>query len=262
MTANVSELLSKDALSDALDAAVAGVKTAPQDAQMRITLAQLLALSGDLGRAEIHAKMAQTLDMERTTGLSLFRQHLRALHAREAWWTEGAAPEFPGEPTSTDIAAMALNVALLDGDLAQAVSHAEKLEASRARMPAHWDGTEVDDLRDADDRLPHALEALTSGGHYLWIDMTRIARMNLMPVAAPFDVLARSARLTLRDGGVADVRLVAVYDAPRSPIERLARVTDFSELAPGLTRAYGQRAFVLDDELGGLLDPVEVVFDG
>ncbi|MBY5931946.1 hypothetical protein KUV51_02940 [Tateyamaria omphalii] len=261
MTVDIAHLLSQDALTEAVDTAVSAVKVAPQDANIRVTLAQLLALSGDLARAETHAKMAQTLDMERAMALSVFRQHLRALDARDAWWANGATPEFPGKPTQADAAAMALQVALRDGDLTQAASCAATLEDIRVPTPACWDGAAVDDLRDVDDRLPHALEALTAGGHYLWIDFARVARLELMPVAAPFDLLARSARVTLRDGAGADVRLVAIYDGPRGATERLGRMTDFSELAPGLVRGHGQRAFLAGDTLVGILDPTEVVFD-
>ncbi|APX12001.1 hypothetical protein BWR18_10160 [Tateyamaria omphalii] len=252
----------QDAVSEAVDVAVSGVKSTPQDVDLRITLAQLLALSGDLERAETHAKMAQLQDVQRATALSEFRQYLRALHARDAWWSHGAAPDFPGEPTSADAIAMALHVALRADNLAEVSALADRLEDVRTSRPAIWDDLEVEDLRDVDDRLPHALEALTSGGYYLWIDLARVALIDLSRIAAPFDVLARPARLGLRDGSTADLRLVAIYDAPRTGAERLGRVTEFSQLAPGVTRAHGQRSYLLNDTLGGLLDASQVVLNG
>ncbi|WP_147108238.1 type VI secretion system accessory protein TagJ [Tateyamaria sp. syn59] len=261
MRLSVRELLHQDAVSEAVDAAVSGIKSTPQDTDLRVTLAQLLAVSGDLERAETHAKMAQAQDVKRATALSEFRQYLRALHARDAWWQGGAAPDFPGEPTSADAAAMALHVAVRAGDLIEASALAGKLEDIRAPRPAVWDDVEVEDLRDVDDRLPHAVEALTPGGFYLWIDLARVKRIDFQAIVAPFDVLARRARVALRDGSTGDLRLVAIYDAPRTEAERLGRITEFSELTPGLTRAYGQRSFVFNDTLGGLLDPATVVFN-
>ncbi|WP_152613081.1 type VI secretion system accessory protein TagJ [Tateyamaria sp. ANG-S1] len=262
MSISVRELLFQDAISEAVDAAVTGVKSAPNDIELRVTLAQLLALSGDLERAETHAKMAQVQSVGHTVALSEFRQYLRALHARAAWWSDGAAPEFPGAPTPSDAIAMALNVALKSRDDTEAAALAKQLEDTRATCPVTWDEVEVEDLRDVDDRLPHAVEALTPGGHYLWIDLARIARIDFEPVVAPFDVLARPARLRLRDGSTADLRLAAIYDAPRSGAEMLGRVTDFSQVVPDVTRGHGQRSYLLNDTLGGLLDPTTVVFNG
>ncbi|MEJ6395848.1 type VI secretion system accessory protein TagJ [Gymnodinialimonas sp. 2305UL16-5] len=258
-TTSLSDLLAQDALPDAVEAAIARVKAAPQDAGARMALAQLAALSGDLPRAETHARMAQTLDPARATTLAEFRQYLRALEARAAWWNDAATPGFPDGPTMLDQQAMALHVASRAGDAQAAAKAAQALEAARAPCPARWDETQTDDLRDVDDRLPHALEALTPGGHYLWLDLARVATVEFGAVLAPFDLLARPARVELRDGAAADLRLVAIYDEPRNPGEQLGRVTEFSELSPGLIRAHGQRSFLVGDDMAGLLSPSVLV---
>ncbi|ABD55945.1 type VI secretion system accessory protein TagJ [Jannaschia sp. CCS1] len=260
-TDTIASLLSRDALEDARTQSAAAVKAAPQDTDARLTLAQICAIAGDLPRAETHARMAQTLDEARTMALAEFRQYLRALEARAQWWDAGAVPDMPGGPTALDQLAMAGHVAHLAGDMDGAVRAATDLEEARPACTGTIDGTAFDDLRDVDDRLPHALEVLTPGGHYLWLDLSRVARVDLAPVAAPFDLIARPARVALRDGSTADLCLPAVYDAPRTAQEQLGRVTEFEELAPGLVRGYGQRAWLAGDDLVGLTDPAEITLD-
>lgn len=258
----IAQLLSRDALEEARAQAASAVKAAPGDTDARLTLAQLCAIEGDLPRAETHARMAQTLDEARAMALAEFRQYLRALEARSQWWATGAAPQMPGGPTALDRFAMASHVAHLAGDMDAAVTAATELEVKRTPCPGTCDGKTFDDIRDVDDRLPHALEVLTPGGHYLWLDLTRVASIHFVPIAAPFDLIARPARVALRDGSSADMRLPSVYDAPRTDAEHLGRVTEFTDLAPGLIRAYGQHAWLAGDDMIGILDPAEITFDG
>lgn len=260
MTVHVKDLLNSDALEDAEAAAIADVKARPQDADARVLLAALSVLQGDLKRAETHATMAARLSPDDAVGLGLFRQHLRGLLAREAWWRDGAAPVFPGGPTVADQAAVALNVALRDGDAAATETALEAVEAARGTHPGGWNGQPVEDLRELDDRMPHAVEAVTAGGNYLWIDMARIASIGFRPVASPLDLALRPARVLLTDGAEADLALPAIYPGPATPAQRLGRETDFIETC-GLMIGQGQRAWLAGDDMQGFLSAQEITFE-
>lgn len=261
MTPNpITAALNDDRLSDAVTLAAAAVKASPQDVTARQLLAALAVLSGDLARAEAQASMAARLAPADAVSFGLFRQHLRGLHARRAWWQDSALPAFPGGASEADRAAIALNVALRAGDGAAVAQTSKALEALRGTRPGHWNGVAVDDLRDLDDRLPHAVEAVSAGGNYLWIDMAKIARITLRPVASPLDLALRPARVGLTDGAEADLMLPAIYPAPDTAARQLGRETDFIE-SHGVMIGQGQRAWLVGDDMQGFLGAELISFD-
>lgn len=259
-TMTLANHLEQDALDDAIAAATSRVKTAATDAGARLDLAELCVLAGDLARAETHAKLSTTLSPDDVIGLGVFRQHLRGMYARQHWWTDGAAPAFPMGPTPCDEAALKINVALRSGDAETAKTALQTLDAERGSRPAVWNGKAVDDLRDLDDRLPHAVEAITAGGNYLWLDMALIQKISFKPPARPIDLAYRRARITLTDGAAADLLVPAVYWGATTNADKLARHTGFADLPGGLTAASGQRAYLAGDEMVGLLAAKTIVF--
>ena len=250
----VARALEADDLAAARQAAAAGVKARPRDADARLLLAEICVLSGDLARAEIHAGLAATSEPARATGLSVFRQHLRGLHARAAWWEEGAVPDLPGGPSALDHHALALNVALRGGDGAAARAALDALEAARGTVPTIWNGEPAEDLRDLDDRLPHALEAVTAGGRYLWIGLDRVAEVAFEPPRRPVDLALRRARVRLHGGSEADLVICATAPGASTDAERLGRETGFAELPSGLVATRGQKALLVGEEMRGLLE--------
>ena len=250
----VQRALEADDLTAAREAAAAAVKAAPSSGDARLLLAELCVLSGDLARAETHARLAATAEPARATALSVFRQHLRGLHARAAWWEDGAIPDLPGGPSPLDGHALAANVALRAGDGAGARAALDALEAARGACPMIWNGEAAEDVRDLDDRLPHALEVVTSGGRYLWIGLGRIAAAAFEPPRRPMDLALRRARLTLHGGSEADLLVCAVSPGAATDAERLGRETGFADLPGGLTATRGQKALLVGDEMRGLLE--------
>ncbi|WP_106743531.1 type VI secretion system accessory protein TagJ [Yoonia maritima] len=258
---DIAIALRDDNPTAARDIALARVKIAPQDAEARMFLAELSVILGDLSRAETQARLAATAVPDATLGIGVFRQHLRALHARTEWWSTGALPTFPNGPSSLSTLAVRVNVALRDGDGNAAKTALDALETARGAQPASWDGDFVDDIRDLDDRLPHAIEALTGGGHYLWIDFERIAQLEFQPATRPIDGVLRRARVTLHDGSAADIRVPAIYPAPITAAEQLGRTTDFRDLPGGLTAGQGQRCWLVGDDVFGCLDAQTITFE-
>ena len=250
----VARALEADDLAAAREAAAAAVKARPRDAGARLLLAEICVLSGDLARAETHAGLAAAAEPARATGLSVFRQHLRGLHARAAWWEGGAVPDLPGGPSALDHHALALNVALRGGDGAAARAALDALEAARGTVPMLWNGEPAEDLRDLDDRLPHALEAVTAGGRYLWIGLDRVAEVAFEPPRRPLDLALRRARVRLHGGSEADLVICATAPGGATDAERLGRETAFEELPGGLAATRGQKALLVGEEMRGILE--------
>jgi type VI secretion system protein ImpE len=256
---NVSTLLAVDALDEAVAAAVATVKARPQDGAARIILAELAIIEGDYARAEVQAQLAARTMPSDIMGLALLRQRLRGLDARRAWWTAQALPLFPQGPTAADQQALALNVALAAGNADAVRDAAARLEDLRGTCPVHWNGTAQDDLRDVDDRLPHAIEAVTAGGNYLWIDLALIREIAFDPPARLLDLVCRKAKVTLHEGSVAEVWVPAIYPDPSGPAQMLGRETEFTDVPGGIVTAHGQRSFLVGDDMQGILDATLIV---
>ena len=254
----IPELLARDALADAEAAAVARVKAAPSDARARLLLADLALLAGNLERADLQLSFAADLVPEDAVGVGLLRTQLRGVDARARWFSEGAVPVCPKGPTAADEAALRLGLALRTEDGPGAAAALEALEAARGERPGQWNGAPVDDLRDLDDRFGHAIEAISSGGDYMWIDLVHLSRIEFEAPQRIRDLALRKARLTLTDGGAADVLVPALYPAPTSEAEKLGRVTEWHDAPGGLTIGSGQRAWLVGDEMQGIMDATTI----
>ncbi|WP_372574342.1 type VI secretion system accessory protein TagJ [Ruegeria jejuensis] len=245
----ISRALSDDDLNGAVGAAVATVKSRPRDFEARMLLAELAVLAGDLGRAETQAKLAGQNAPDKALGLGVFRQHLRGIQARNAWWEDGALPVFPEGPSALSNLALKMNVALRsgDGDSARALLH--QLDDERGAQNVIWDGLAFDTFRDLDDRLPHALEVVTAGGNYMWLEFDTLSEVRFEPVTRPLDLAYRRARVTLTNASAADLRIPAIYPAPEGAAQSLGRITDFSEGPGGLIFGHGQRGWLVGDDM-------------
>lgn len=262
--ATIASLLEDCALDEAIEAAKEQVKSAPSDKQARNLYIDLLVIKGDYERADAQCNLATNFSPEEVSGFALLRHQLRAMAARNAWFDEGALPQFIGEPTLREQEVLKLALARRDGATDEALAILQQLDAeAEALTPTLATGEKsVDFLRDGDDRTPYVLEVLTTGGAYLWVDYARIAGLELEPVTRPRDYAFRLARLTLHDGAVATVALPAIYHGtPAEPALLLARETSWQKGESGLTVGHGQRCLILGDDLVPLhqLPPLQAV---
>ena len=245
MTGAIEEAVARGDLAAAIDGAIAAVRAAPNDRSARSLLIDLLILSGDRERADRQADILNNLAPDLAVGISLLRGRLRAAEARETWFARGAVPDFPDGPTERDEAAMRLAVALREGD---GVAEALASLTERSETAAAVNGGAVAPFRDADDRLPHALEILGGNGAYVWIDLARIERVEFDPPRTLRDLAWRPARLRLRDGAESDVVIPMTYHAADPTVaERLARETNWDD-RHGAALGRGQKAFLAGDE--------------
>jgi type VI secretion system protein ImpE len=270
--ATIASLLEDCALDAALETAKEQVKSHPGDKQARHLYIDLLVLKGEYERADAQCNLAANFSPEDATGFGLLRHQLRAMAARNAWFAEGAVPQFPGEPSAREKQMLKLAIARKDGASGEALAILEALDEEGAAPQSEAAGNTLPFLRDADDRTAYVLEALTSGGAYLWVGFERIADLKLEPVTRPRDYAFRPARLTLRDGASAMVLLPAIYHGtPAESALLLARETRWQQDDSGLTTGSGQRCLLVGDdllplhelpELQGISHPAGVTADG
>lgn len=255
LSAEVANLLGDNALDAAIDLAKARVKAAPSDRDARHLYIDLLVLAGDYERADGQCGIAVTFVPEDTMGFALLRNQLRGMAARDAWFRTGAVPDFPQGPTELDKLALRLNLSHRVNDRDAVAAVLQELEALRGEQAMAWNDAIVADFRDLDDRVPHALEVVTTGGAYLWVDFSKIASVAVEPIARPRDFAFRRAELSLTDGASASVLLPAIYHGTTaSPALLLGRETEWVEEESGITTGRGQRCFLAGEELVSMHD--------
>lgn len=250
LSESIARLLSENTLEEALDAAKAHLKSNPADQEARHLYIDLLVLQGDYERADNQCSVAVTFAPDATMGFALLRNELRGMAARDAWFANGAVLEFPQGPSDLDKLAIELGIAHRMGDAENSKATLTSLDEHRGECALIWNGKQVADFRDLDDRIPHALEVIMTGGAYLWVDFTKIAVLTLEPIARPRDLAFRRGELSLNDGAVAPVLLPAIYPGTAGEMAlRLGRETDWINEPTGITTGRGQRCFLAGDEL-------------
>lgn len=247
---DISRLLDDNRLQEAIGLAREHVKTKPTDKDGRHFYIDLLVLAGEYEKADAQCNLAATFSPQDSVGFSLFRHQLRAMAARNAWFETGAVPDFPGGPSELDQLAIKANLAARSGDGEGARSALTELDEKRGEVPIDHDGKRAADIRDLDDRIPHAMEVLTNGGRYLWIDYDRIESLRIDPMSRPRDLAFRDAELTLRDGAVASVLLPTIYHGAQDDVSLLlGRETRWSEESQPLATGQGQRCLLIGDDV-------------
>ncbi len=262
-----SELLRQGRLREALEAAQAVLRRKPTDLGARILLAELLALAGNLERADVILDAAATIDPSTALVVAEFRQLIRADMARRQLFRDGRVPEFLGEPTETQRLALAAFVALRAGDAAEAARQAAAAEQARPRASGHSGDTAFDDLRDADDLLAGTFEVLTTTGKYFWIPTERVASIAFHAPKRPRDLLWRRAAMSVIAGPDGEVYLPAIYAGEEAGTDalKLGRETEWRETATPesgtLVRGVGQRVFLVGEEAVPIMELGQISFE-
>lgn len=253
---SAAALLRAGKLEDAIAAAQAVVRKAPTDLNARVLLAELLALAGNLERADVLLDAASTIDPSTAMVVAEFRQLIRADMARRQLFRDGRVPEFLEEPTEAQRLQLAALVALRAGDQAEAARQATAAEAARPRTPGTHNGQPFDDMRDVDDLLAGSFEVLTTTGKYFWIPTERVMSAEFHPPKRPRDLLWRRCSMSVASGPDGEVYVPAIY-APEDPMTdllRLGRETDWRQQEGGPVRGAGQRVFLLGEEDVAVMD--------
>ena len=220
------------------------VKADPGDAKRRIELAEVLIAAGDLERADTHLGAAQGLDTSFAVAIALTRQLVRAAVWRNEVFEKGRAPELVSERTIAVDAGLAALLAERDG-APGTPDDDPALEAIAGTI----DGRAFTGWRDADDRTAGVLEVLTSTGNYVWVPLSAVKSLKLLPVERLRDVVWRGAELDIDGGPSGVVYLPTIYHAPVTELTdayRLGRATDWVEGAR--VRGLGLRTWLLGDD--------------
>jgi type VI secretion system protein ImpE len=251
----VSERLDSADIDGAVATALEQVKAAPKDEDARRLFIDLLIVQGDFERADKQADILSNTAGALTLGLSLLRGRLRAARARELWFVEGAVPAFPDGPTERDALAMQLSISMRGGNAGEIKRDLDLLAAASQTGAMTVNNATGVELRDADDRIPHAVEVLCSNGSYMWVDFNRVEKLDFAPVKSVRDLAWRPANLVLAGGSETDVVICNTYFASKQTAEeRLSRTTDWDETEGGVITGRGQKTYLAGEDAVYALD--------
>ncbi len=266
MTLTASDLFEAGDLAGAIAALTAEIKAKPLAADRRGFLAELLAFSGDLERADKQLDAMVRQDPDSAVGVSLFRQILRGDQARHQIHHDGRLPDFLSPPPEHVQALLEAHVATRSGDAVEAGRLAMQAEESRPRVAGRLDDQPFDDFRDLDDLTAGVFEVMTTTGHTYWIPIERVRRIEFRAPERPRDLLWRRAEMSVEDGPEGEVFLASAYVPPAGAALddrlRLCRATDWIAEAEAPVRGVGQRTFLVGEEGRAILDIGVVEFDG
>ncbi|EAQ03146.1 hypothetical protein OB2597_13418 [Pseudooceanicola batsensis HTCC2597] len=257
------DLLKAGDLDGALDALQAAVRKDASNANLRIFLFQLLAVRGDWNRAIAQLKVSAELDPLATPMAQTYREGIICEVYREKVFAGEKEPLIFGEPQEW----IALMIEALK---LQAAGQADKAADTRARafdaapaVSGSLDDDPFEWIADADMRLGPLLEAVVNGKYY-WMPFSALQTATFDAPADLRDAVWTPATLKVASGGEVVALIPTRYagTADRgNAAQKLARVTDWTDLGADTYAGLGQRLLTTDAGDKALMDVRSLVMD-
>jgi len=260
---NAKELIATANLVAAVQETTQQVRNHPTDLTARITLFELLCLTGDLDRAEKQLDVVEQQRSQKDLGIQVYRNCLKAERERKRVFEEGIQPHFLGEPPAYVDLHMEAIACIREGKLSQARELLDRAEEERPALSGSFSGKPFRDFRDCNDLTAPVLE-LVVHDKYTWLPLEQIRQIEIDPPKQLRDVLWASARIISVNDVKGEVILPALYagtSASTDDSTRLGRVTDWLKLSDDLYRGVGLHLFQVDDEDHPLFELESIQFD-
>jgi type VI secretion system protein ImpE len=258
------QLYQESRLDDAIETALREVKTAPADADKRLFLCDLLCMAHQLERADRQLDILAKQDVALAPGIALYRQLIRAEHARTGFFESGAVPEFMAEVPESLKLQLKASIAIREGNSAEARGLLEEASAATATVSGECDGQPFDSFRDLDDMTAPFMEALTSTGKYYWLPWEVIESLEFLKPRQLRDLVWRPAQMSIRNGPDAVVYVPVIYAGSHTsddPQLRTGKSTDWVGNDGEPTRGVGQRTFLAGEEDRPILSITSIRFN-
>jgi type VI secretion system protein ImpE len=221
------------------------VRTAPDNAEYRVFLFQLLCVLGDWERARAQLKVLGELSPGSLPLVHVYGTAITCELLRREVFAGARTPLILGEPLPwVALLIQALSVAAQGRGAEAAALRAEALAKASAASGV-IDGEPFEWIADADSRLGPVCEAIVDGRYY-WVPFERIRRVTLEAPADLRDVVWAPAKIGLVNGGEATALIPARYPGSESDTNaliRLGRKTEWDEVDPDTFHGRGQRMF-------------------
>jgi type VI secretion system protein ImpE len=229
-----------------------------------VFLFQLLCVEGEWERAQTQLKALGELDAGTFPLVHIYGTAITCELLRRDVFGGTRTPLVLGEPPPWMALLVQALAAAARGGSAQATAlRAEALEQAAA-VPGTIDGEPFDWIADADSRLGPVCEAVIEGRYY-WVPFERLRSVSLEAPSDLRDVVWMPAQLGLANGGQTAALIPARYpgsESDKDGLIRLARKTEWDEVAPETFHGRGQRMFATDGNEHALLSVRRIELTG
>jgi len=260
---NAKDLIASGNLVAAVQETTQQVRNHPTDATARITLFELLCLTGDLDRAEKQLDVVEQQRTQKDLGVQVYRNCLKAERERRRVFEEAVEPHFLGEPPAyVDLHIEAI-ACVREGKLSQARELLDRAEEERPALSGKFSGKPFQDFRNCNDLTAPVLE-LVVHDKYTWLPLEQIRQIEIDPPKQLRDILWASARIISANEVKGEVIIPALYygtSASSDDSARLGRLTDWQKLSDDLYRGVGLHLFLVDEADHPLFELESVEFD-
>ncbi|MDP1692808.1 MAG: type VI secretion system accessory protein TagJ [Burkholderiaceae bacterium] len=239
------------------------VRTAPQNAKLRVFMFQLLCVLGQWDRALNQLNVSLELDPATLPMVQTYREAIACETLRLQVFAGQKAPMLFGEPEAW--IALLIEALLREGRgeaeaarqlREQGLEQAPTTAGTANGKPFAW-------IADADTRLGPTIEAVINGRYY-WLPWSRLAKVDIDAPEDLRDAIWMPAHFEFTNGG--DVVGLIPTRYPDTVLASgdalaLSRQTDWREAAPGVYIGLGQRLITTDDAEFPLMDLRSVVLE-
>jgi type VI secretion system protein ImpE len=260
---DAAELLRQNELDAALAKLLEQVRADSANPKLRTFLFQLACVTGDWQRARTQLEIAAGMDSNVALMASTYSVALKGEEERQRVLSGEVTPTIfgPPEPWMAKLYEAWRFDAKGEHKAAAALRTVALEEAPATSGTIENDSFEW--IADADSRLGPVLETIVNG-RYFWMPFQRLSMLAVDPPTDLRDQVWMPARFTLVNEGETVGLIPTRYfksEESKDPLVRLARKTDWAELAPECFAGSGQRMLVTEKGDYPLMDVRQIRFD-
>jgi len=249
-------------LQEAWEALRESIRKDPADWKLRVFLFQLLSVNGEWEKALTQLNLIAEMGSDCMLLAQIFRPVVQCEALRAEVFAGKRSPLIFGEPQEWMGLLVHANVLAAQGKLSQA---REVLNEAMENAPAASGSINEHDfewIADADSRLGPVLEAVIEGKYY-WVPFNRVSRISISRPSDLRDLVWISASFTWSNGGESSGMIPVRYTGSEKSEDsaiRLARRTDWRDIAEEFFVGQGQRLFATDQGEYPLLETMLIKF--
>jgi type VI secretion system protein ImpE len=238
------------------------VKSNPGDSKLRIFLFQLMAIRGQLDRAETQLELAGNLDAEAAAMVQVYKDVMNCEKHRLAVFAGQSRPLIFGEPEDWVALLVEAQQLFAKGEMdAFSKLNSEAFEKADARSgkindePFEW-------LADADQRFGPVFEIIFNNQYY-WVPMNRVKSLKTEEPSDLRDLVWQPAEITWTNGGQVVGMIPSRYPnlAAAEDADLLARRTEWLPREGDVHEGVGQRLLASDQNDYAFLQVRSIEFD-
>jgi type VI secretion system protein ImpE len=231
------------------------IRARPEDPKLRLFLFQLHCVLGNWSKALVQLQVISGIDPDTMLLAQIFQPVINCEALRGGVFDGKLTPLIFGEPLEWVGSLVKALEHIARGEFAAAAELRNRAFEAAPATPGTLDGKPMAWIADADSRLGPMLELIMAGKYY-WVPFCRIRRIAMQAPSDLRDLVWVPAQFVWSNGGEAAGHIPTRYARTEGSVDgalRLARKTEWQELAEETFIGLGQRVLVTDEGEHSLL---------